>query len=234
MHEEIVSEIIDEAIAKGVKRNGEAIFSGGLGGAGKTTVLNGYVGVDNDSYIVVNPDDIKEIMAEKKMIPGVKGLTPMEASPLAHEEASHISKILLNRVAKEKFNIIIDITMSDVDKVKARADLLRENGYSSVKAVFVDIKPETSLQRASFRYAHGMSQYTELGKGNGGRFLPSHIVEGNKTDDPMFNSQNAKNLVALNRMRVFSEEPLVFNNDGDAPVPVSYDEFSGDFSEFLE
>lgn len=232
-HEEIVNELIEDAKARGAKQQGRAIFSGGLGGAGKTTVLNGYVNVNPNEYITVNPDDIKEVMAERGLIPKVKGLTPMESSPLAHEEASHISAILLKKVADQNLNIIIDITMSDVKKVQARVNLLRENGYGSVNAVFVDIKPETSAHRADIRYAMGMSQYTESHRGQGGRFLPAHVIDSNKIEDERFNSQNAKNLVTLKQLNVFDETPLVFNNDGEAPAEVSYDEFAGNYDSFL-
>ena len=164
----------------------------------------------------------------------VKDITQIEASPLAHEEASHISGILLQRAANEKMNILIDITMANVDKVKARTDLLRSKGYTKIEAVFVDIKPETSAKRAITRYSQGMSEYTVSGKGQGGRFLPAHVNNNNKTTDARFNSQNAKNLVELRRMGVFDTVPLVFNNDGAAPVEVPYDEFSYDFTPILE
>lgn len=233
-HEEIVDEILTDAMSRGVKFDGEAIFSGGLGGAGKTTVLNGHVGVNGDDYVAVNPDDIKEKMAEKGWIPKVKGLTPMEASPLAHEEASHISGILLQRAANERMNIIVDITMANVDKVKTRVDLLRVKGYGQVNAIFVDIKPETSVKRSDERYAIGMSDYTISARGEGGRLVPAHVVNSNRTDDTRFNSRNAKNLVELKRMGLFNETPLVFNNDGAGPVEVPYNEFSHDFTSFLE
>ncbi len=41
-----------------------AIIAGGLGGAGKSTVLEEYAGIDRSQYLTINPDNIKEEMAE--------------------------------------------------------------------------------------------------------------------------------------------------------------------------
>ena len=65
-----------------------AIMAGGLPGAGKSTVLEHHAGIDRSQYLTINPDDIKEEMARRDMIPEVAGLTPMEASDLVHEESS--------------------------------------------------------------------------------------------------------------------------------------------------
>ncbi len=46
---------------------------------------------------MINPDDIKEEMAKRGMIPEVGGLSPMEASDLVHEESSDVAKRLAVR-----------------------------------------------------------------------------------------------------------------------------------------
>ena len=65
---------------------------GGLGGAGKTTILKGQANVDLSRYLMINPDDIKEEMAQRGLVPHIEGLSPMEASDLVHEESSAIAK----------------------------------------------------------------------------------------------------------------------------------------------
>ena len=45
-------------------------MAGGLGGAGKSTVLEKYAGIDRSKYLTINPDDIKEEMAEPWPDPG--------------------------------------------------------------------------------------------------------------------------------------------------------------------
>ena len=105
-----MSEIYEHA--KGVPCDQQAIIAGGLGGAGKTTILTEYANIDLSNYLVVNPDDIKEQMARRGMIPEISGLSPMEASDLAHEESSYIAKRLAMRAMTEGKNLIWDITMS--------------------------------------------------------------------------------------------------------------------------
>lgn len=206
---------------------GKAVLSGGMGGAGKTTVLTRYLGMDTSQYITVNPDDIKEIMAERGMIPTLRGLTPMECSTLAHQEASYISSLIMKRAIAEKRNIILDGTMASMKSMRRRTGQLRDGGYH-MSAVFVDITPETSQKRATSRYQRGMSKYTTSREGQGGRILPASVNQGNTPEDTTrFRSRSAENLAALYEDGTIPSTPVVYNNDGDAPQPVAYDDFVG-------
>ena len=206
---------------------GKAVLSGGMGGAGKTTVLTRYLGMDTSQYITINPDDIKEIMAERGMIPTLRGLTPMECSTLAHQEASYISSLIMKRAIAEKRNIILDGTMASMKSMRRRTGQLRDGGYH-MSAVFVDITPETSQKRATSRYQRGMSKYTTSGEGQGGRILPASVNQGNTPEDTTrFRSRSAENLAALYEDGTIPSTPVVYNNDGDAPQPVAYDDFVG-------
>jgi hypothetical protein len=73
-------------VASGVACEYKAVVAGGLGGAGKTTVLGRHAVINLTEYLVINPDDIKEQMARRGLIPHVEGLSPMEASDLVHED----------------------------------------------------------------------------------------------------------------------------------------------------
>lgn len=206
---------------------GKAVLSGGMGGAGKTTVLTRYLGMDTSQYITINPDDIKEIMAERGMIPTLRGLTPMECSTLAHQEASYISSLIMKRAIAEKRNIILDGTMASMKSMRRRTGQLRDGGYH-MSAVFVDITPETSQKRATSRYQRGMSKYTTSREGQGGRILPASVNQGNTPEDTTrFRSRSAENLAALYEDGTIPSTPIVYNNDGDAPQPVAYDDFVG-------
>lgn len=206
---------------------GKAVLSGGMGGAGKTTVLTRYLGMDTSQYITINPDDIKEIMAERGMIPTLRGLTPMECSTLAHQEASYISALIMKSAIAEKRNIILDGTMASMKSMRRRTGQLRDGGYH-MSAVFVDITPETSQKRATSRYQRGMSKYTTSREGQGGRILPASVNQGNTPEDPTrFRSRSAENLAALYEDGTIPSTPVVYNNDGDAPQPVAYDDFVG-------
>ena len=79
-------------------------MAGGLGGAGKTTILTEHADIDLTQYLMINPDNIKEEMARRGMIPDIDGLSPMEASDLAHEESSYLAKRLARRADAEGKN----------------------------------------------------------------------------------------------------------------------------------
>ena len=96
---ELHADMIDFAYAQGgdVPCERQAIIVGGLGGAGKTSLLDRHADVDRSSYLTINPDSFKEDLARNGMIPEVDGLSPMEASSLAHEESSHLARQLALR-----------------------------------------------------------------------------------------------------------------------------------------
>jgi predicted kinase len=171
--------IIDDIYARAsdVPCEHKAIVAGGMAGAGKTTVLEGYAGIDRSQYLTINPDDIKEELAKRDLIPTVEGLSPMEASDLVHEESSHIAKQLAIRAQADGKNVIWDITMSAAAKVDRRINDLRDSGYTSVTGIFVDIPVEVSLSRAEARHRHDEDLY-RAGEGLGGRYVPEEFITG--------------------------------------------------------
>ena len=166
--------------AERVPNEGKAIFAGGLGGAGKGYTLKNKVHVDPNQYLTINPDDIKELMAKRGMIPNVdSSLTPMEASPLVHEEASQMAKDLAEKAYRERKNVVWDITMSSEKSVKKdRIDVMRAAGYTDIRGVFVDVSVAKSVAQARKRWERGLTDYAN-GTGDGGRFLPSGATAAN-------------------------------------------------------
>jgi hypothetical protein len=79
IHDALIQSLYEQCAAP---NDHSAIVTGGLAGAGKTTVLTGHAGVDLSRYLMINPDLIKEEMATRGLVPEVEGLTPMEASEL--------------------------------------------------------------------------------------------------------------------------------------------------------
>jgi predicted kinase len=152
----------------------KAIIAGGLGGAGKSTVLGRFAGIDLSQYLIINPDNIKEEMARRSLIPRVEGLTPMEASDLVHEESSAIAKQLARKALADGKNVIWDITMSSRTTTERRISDLRAAGYT-VDGLFVDIPVETSVRRADSRHREGEDDY-RAGKGLGGRYVPPEVI----------------------------------------------------------
>ena len=214
MHDGMVEDLYSRSAA--VPCEGRAILAGGLPGSGKTTVLHAHAGIDLSQYMMINPDDIKEEMARRGLVPEVDGLSPMEASDLVHEESSYVAKRLANRAESDQRNVIWDITLSRTSSAAERVESLRKAGYGEVNAIFVDISIEVSARRADNRHREGSDQY-RAGDGLGGRFLPSETIL--RYSDPDWGSQNRKNFEELkSRFDTWSR----FDNsvDGRAPVLV--------------
>lgn len=210
--------IIDDLYARSVSVpcEGKAVLAGGLPGAGKTTVLHEHAGVDLSKYMMINPDDIKEEMAARRLIPDVAGLTPMEASDLVHEESSYLAKRLANRAEGERRNVIWDITMSRTSSAIDRVDSLRAAEYGQVDAIFVDIPTEVSARRADSRHREGHDQHRQ-GHGYGGRFILGETILGHS--DSEWGSQNRRNFEQL-KSRFDSWYRFDNSVDGRAPVLV--------------
>lgn len=170
------------AKAAGVPNEGKAVIAGGLGGAGKTTVLREHAGIDPSQYLTINPDDIKEELAKRDLIPQVPGgekLSPMERVALVHAESKRIAQLLADKAYQDRKNLIWDITMSSGSAVTSRVNALREHGYD-VRGVFVDIPVETSVRRALDRWWQGVQDW-KRGDGLGGRYVPPEIIRGQQS-----------------------------------------------------
>jgi hypothetical protein len=185
-HDSIVDDLYEAA--SGVPCEHKAIMAGGLGGAGKSSVLEKYAGVDRSQYLTMNPDDIKEALAERGMIPQLEGLSPMEASDLAHEESSHVAKLLAGRAMRDGKNIIWDITMSSTLSTQQRLDDLDRAGYST-RGIFVHIGIAEAVRRADARHRQGHEDY-RAGTGFGGRYVPPEVIEAQA--DPDWDSRNRR------------------------------------------
>ncbi len=187
LHDSILEDLY--AKASDVPCDFKSIIAGGLGGAGKTTVLTQQAGIDLSQYMMINPDLIKGEMARRGMIPEIDGLSPMEASELVHEESSYLANQLALRAEAAGKNIIWDITMSRQDSTAKRINELSTAGYTRIDGLFVDIPVETSLRRVESRHREGHEKYL-AGEGLGGRCVPSEIIETQR--DPDWGSKNRK------------------------------------------
>lgn len=177
IHREIANELY--ARAADVPSEGRALLLGGLIGAGKTTVLRDHAGIDPARYLVISPDDVKEELARRGLVPEVPGhpdLSPMERSALVHQESLRISRMLIDRALRDRKNVIWDGTMGNPENVVRNLNALETAGYDRIDAVFVDIPIELSARRAAERYARGVANY-ERGEGQGGRYVPRSVID---------------------------------------------------------
>ena len=192
LHDAIIDDLYARAADVPCERR--AIIAGGLSGAGKSTVLDQYAGIDRSQYLTINPDKIKEEMAVRGMVPVVDGLSPMEASDLVHEESSYIARQLALLAQADGKNIVWDITMSSHAKTERRIDELRASGYKSIQGIFVDIPVELAVTRSDDRHRVGHEDY-RMGKGMGGRFVPEEVVRAQA--DPDWGSLPRKNFESI-------------------------------------
>jgi predicted kinase len=190
--DQIIKEIYDSAAD--VPNGYQAILAGGLTAAGKTTVLRDYAGIDRSQYLTINPDDIKEELAKRGLIPEIDGLSPMEASDLVHEESSYVARQLAARAQADGKNLIWDITMSSRASAESRIDDLRAAGYERVEGIFVDIPVELSADRADARHRSGEDDY-RAGVGLGGRYIRPEVIFAQS--DATWGSQNRRTFEEL-------------------------------------
>jgi predicted ABC-type ATPase len=207
----IIEALYDRAAE--VPNDRQAVIAGGLPGAGKTTILESYAGIDRSQFFAIDPDQIKEEMAHRRMIPPLEGLSPMEGSDLAHHESSDISKGLAHRAQADGKNLIWDISMSSSASTSRRIDDLRAAGYTHIRGIFVDIPVDTSIERANVRHQAGLEEYRE-GKGYGGRYMPHELI-ADQADDK-WGSVNRRNFEEL---KVRFDSWAIYDNStyGQAP-----------------
>lgn len=197
-----------------VPREGRAIIAGGVPGAGKTTVLNSQPGIERGRYFNVNPDDVKEVMAVRSMIPVITGLSPMEASAHVHWEASMLAKRLAERAYGEKVNVLWDITMNSDSSVANRMADLRAAGYRQIDAVFVDTPLQIAKLRVIQRWREGQERYW-AGEGLGGRYVPLEIIDMSQPGEPGFSSRNQE---IFYRFRNDFTSTVEYDNSGGEPI----------------
>jgi predicted ABC-type ATPase len=216
IHDSILDELY--ANSASVPCEHKAIIAGGLPGAGKTTVLGSYAGIDRSQYLTINPDDIKVELAARGLIPEINGLSPMEASDLAHEEASYLAKRLADRARSDGKNIIWDITMSSYSSVERRIEDLRSDGYTAVEGLFVDIPVDVSARRADARHREDEEKY-RAGDGLGGRFVPTDVI-ATQFDE----SWGSKNRKTFEELKENFDHWTIYDNSVDDGRPKLIDE----------
>ncbi|MFE0020249.1 zeta toxin family protein [Amycolatopsis sp. NPDC059021] len=182
-------QVAEKLYARGsaVPSAGKAVLTGGLPGAGKTTVLNDNPFVRPQDYLVLSSDDAKELMCAGDMIPAVDGLAPMEASDLIQREAARITEMVADRARRERRNVIWDTTMASVPAIDKRVAPLRKAGYTEISALFLDLPIEVSVQRIDQRHRSGYERYRN-GERCEGRHVPASLVR--RQADPVWSSRN--------------------------------------------
>lgn len=156
-HQEILNSLLKEAHTH-AKNENKLIMSAGLPGAGKSYTLNNYVaqelGVNMNDYVTVNADDMKEIFADRGMIPQIDGMSPMECAQFVHQECSYLAKQYATILRSQGFNVIYDCTAKNFKSTKIEVDKYLNSGYKveDIQIVYVDVSTDTSFERTKTRY----------------------------------------------------------------------------------
>jgi predicted ABC-type ATPase len=214
LHDVLVDDLYCQAAS--VPNDHQAIIAGGIAGAGKTTVLTEYAGIDLKCYLMINPDVIKEEMARRRLIPEIEGLTPMEASEVVHEESSRIAKRLAHRAHADGKNVIWDVTMSKASSTEERIDWLTDAGYRRIEGIFADISTGVSARRVDARHREGHEEY-RAGIGDGGRYIPWEMTAAQEDAE-----WGTRNRAVFERVKHRFDTWSRYDNsvDGRAPVLV--------------
>jgi predicted ABC-type ATPase len=217
LHREIVNAVYERASK--VPNEGHAIILGGPPGAGKTSTLRESTNVDVSHYLVISPDDMKEELARRGMIPEIPGydLSPMERSSLVHAESMRLARMLADRAYRDRKNIIWDTTMSWHSATQSHIKALRSAKYDKIDAIVIDVSEDVRKHRVAERYAAGHRRY-ENGHGLGGRYVPQVVMH-----DQYDANGNSFARNVLKNMHSEFDSWAVYDNSRDGVPPVRVD-----------
>lgn len=93
---------------------------------------------------------------------------------------------------------------------------------------FVDIPIDVAKERTIFRYMNSMNSHLEDNKHVGGRYLPDYVLNSYKSKTGKYSSQNEETLIKIkeNLGKNGLPDPIVYDNSGDSPVELEFNEFS--------
>lgn len=205
IHREIVDDFYERAA--NVPTEGRAILLGGNAGAGKSTVIAQQAGVDLGKFLKIDPDEIKEELAKRGLIPDLPGgdFSPMERSTLVHHESVRIADMLADRAFRDRKNVIWDGTMANPGLVFSRVKRMDDAGYGRIDAIFVDVSDGTSRRRVAERYRQQHSEW-QAGKGLGGRFVPKAVQNSMKSSDTRYGFNKLRKSGAFDNWAVYDND----------------------------
>lgn len=152
-------------------------------------VLEGFVGVDPDAVKVQLPEFNQALEAgEEHGLP----VTAKDAAWMVHEESSDVAAMIHDRAVQEKKHLILDGTGKSLDKMKAKIDRLKSQGYH-VQLMMVDLDKDVAYDRMRARAV------------GSGRYVP----------DPVFHEAHDKIPGNFEPLANMADEAWNIKNDGD-------------------
>lgn len=157
LHEKIREDIVYKRIKPSMisEQPRIMIVLGGRPGSGKTSGFRGLV--YDDSFIVLDADEIKT------MLPEYKGWNAEEV----HEESGDILEQCVQACKRNHLNVVIETTMGKADSVLRRIREFHEDGYK-VEAHYMFLPMQQAGRRAMERFLNG---------GENGRYMPIGVLQ---------------------------------------------------------
>jgi hypothetical protein len=151
----------------------KAVMAAGLPGADRRGTV-AVSGTDLSRHLPVSVDTVLKEMAACGLIPTVAGLSPMEASPLAHTEAQFIAKRLAMLALAEGRNLLLEVSMASRTSTDSWIAALHAAGYT-IGGIFAKISIEESVHRVDAAHRLGEEELRR-GQGHGGRYIPANAI----------------------------------------------------------
>lgn len=180
-HRDIVHHLLDGA--QTVPSGRRAVVVGGLHGPHRDKAAK--AAAPEKDYLHVSTDRVKEEMAARGLIPHVEGLSPMEASPLVHDEASHIAGMTLREATRRGKNVALHTPMSDPETVKAHIGMLRQAGHT-VHGVFADADGGKAADAAIATHRRGHEAWRKGGSNGAKHVSPALLRTAAETNRKAF------------------------------------------------
>jgi predicted ABC-type ATPase len=168
-----------------------AVMMGGGPASGKSTMLESgsVVLPPDDESVHIDPDALKKDLPEFQKAAAAKD--PRGAA-FAHEESSHLSKVLTKDAARAGHHVVVDGTgNSDYDKLAAKVKVLRDAGHT-IKAYYatndVELAVKLAKERGDKTGRYVPEEYTRAIHASVSRVLPEAIKKGLYDEVKLFNT----------------------------------------------
>ncbi len=150
LHDKIQQDLLANSVAPGEGEQPTLLLTGGLPGAGKSSMLRGKEYDDiRDKVVMIDSDDIKGRLAQAD---GIDNVGTHAAS--YHPEADDIVASTMAAALSEGRSIGLDGTMKSGDKMASMVEQFKARGYR-VEVAFAHLPIQKAMERAVGRYLQG-------------------------------------------------------------------------------
>lgn len=173
----------------------QAILTGGQPGSGKSSIEKDINKKDNN-FIFINTDEFREYHPRYMLLKKEYGSDHPKHTA---QWAGAITEALIERLSKEKYNLLIEGTLRTTEVPEQTANRLRTNGYK-VDLYVMAVKPEVSFAGTITRFFQGLQE-------DNGRAV-------DKKHHDLVVSRLQENLVYLAKKKCF-DEIVVYTRSGE-------------------